>query len=133
MVKLAEDMAALNPGKTVGDAMEAIADMNIGEMARLTEFGVKASSKDDPKAVQKKLQDMYSGGAGKLADSGSGILSTITGKLKSNLADVGQSMLEPLKPVMTNVIGFVDQITPKMLEFGTKIGEGIGAGITWIN
>lgn len=133
MVKLAEDMAALNPGKTVGDAMEAIADMNIGEMARLTEFGVKASSKDDPKAVQKKLQDMYSGGAGKLADSGSGLLSTITGKLKSNLADVGQSMLEPLKPVMTNVIGFVDQITPKMLEFGTKIGEGIGAGITWIN
>ena len=133
MVKLAEDMAALNPGKTVGDAMEALADMNIGEMARLTEFGVKASSKDDPKAVQKQLESMYSGGAGKLADSGTGLLSTITGKLKSNLADIGQSMLEPLKPVMTNVIGFIDQVTPKMLEFGTKIGEGIGSGINWIN
>ena len=133
MVKLAEDMAALNPGKTVGDAMEALADMNIGEMARLTEFGVKASSKDDPKSVQKKLESMYAGGAGKLADSGAGLLSTITGKLKSNIADIGKSMLEPLKPVMSNVIGFIDQVTPKMLEFGTKIGEGIGQGITWIN
>lgn len=132
MVTLAEDMAALNPGKTVGDAMEAIADMNIGEMARLTEFGVKASSKDDPKEVQKQLETMYAGGAGKLADSGSGLLSTITGKLKSNMADIGQSMLEPLKPVMSNVIGFIDQVTPKMLEFGTKIGEGLGKGITWI-
>ncbi len=112
--------------------MEAIADMNIGEMARLTEFGVKASSKDDPKAVQKQLETMYAGGAGKLADSGSGLLSTITGKLKSNIADIGQSMLEPLKPVMSNVIGFIDQVTPKMLEFGTKIGEGLGKGITWI-
>lgn len=132
MVKLAEDMAALNPGKTVGDAMEAIADMNIGEMARLTEFGVKASSKDDPKKVQKQLETMYAGGAGKLADSGSGLLSTITGKLKSNMADIGQSMLEPLKPVMSNVIEFINQVTPKMLEFGTKIGEGIGTGINWI-
>ena len=122
----------LNPGKTVGDAMEALADMNIGEMARLTEFGVKASSKDDPKSVQKKLESMYAGGAGKLADSGAGLLSTITGKLKSNIADIGKSMLEPLKPVMSNVIGFIDQVTPKMLEFGTKIGEGIGQGITWI-
>lgn len=132
MVTLAEDMASLNPGKTVGDAMEAIADMNIGEMARLTEFGVKASSKDDPKAVQKQLETMYAGGAGKLADSGSGLLSTITGKLKSNIADIGQSMLEPLKPVMSNVIEFINQVTPKMLEFGTKIGEGLGKGITWI-
>lgn len=132
MVKLAEDMAALNPGKTVGDAMEALADMNIGEMARLTEFGVKASSKDDPKEVQKQLETMYAGGAGKLADSGAGLLSTITGKLKSNIADIGQSMLEPLKPVMSNVIEFINQVTPKMLEFGNKIGEGLGKGITWI-
>ena len=38
-VELAEDMAALNPGKTVMDAMEALADANVGEMERLKEFG----------------------------------------------------------------------------------------------
>ncbi|HGT0320973.1 MULTISPECIES: hypothetical protein [unclassified Clostridioides] len=131
MVKLAEDMAALNPGKTVGDAMEALADMNIGEMARLTEFGVKASSTDDPKDVQKKLETMYAGGAGKLAESGSGLLSTIMGKLKSNVADIGLGMLEPLKPVMSGLIGFIDQASPKILEVGTKITSGIGTAIGW--
>ncbi len=134
-VKLAEDMAALNPGKTIGDAMEALADMEMGEYARLTEFGVKATKEngDTPQSVQAELQKMYEGGAGKLSTSATGLLSTITGKLKSNLADMGQSMLEPLKPVMTDVVGFIDSITPKMLEFGTKIGEGLGAGVSWIN
>lgn len=132
MVKLAEDMAALNPGKTVGDAMEALADMNIGEMARLTEFGVKASSKDDPKAVQKKLETMYQGGAEKLATSGAGLWSTIMGKLKSNMADIGLGMLEPLKPVMSDVISFIDQATPGMLALGQAITSGLATGIGWI-
>lgn len=132
MVKLAEDMAALNPGKTVGDAMEALADMNIGEMARLTEFGLKASSKDDPKEVQKQLQDLYTGGAEKLATSGAGLWSTIMGKLKSNLADVGLGMLEPLKPVMDDVISFIDSATPGMLAIGQAITGGLATGIGWI-
>lgn len=132
MVKLAEDMAALNPGKTVGDAMEALADMNIGEMARLTEFGLKASSKDDPKEVQKKLEELYTGGAEKLATSGAGLWSTIMGKLKSNLADIGLGMLEPLKPVMDDVIGFIDSATPGMLALGQAITSGIATGIGWI-
>ena len=112
--------------------MEALADMNIGEMARLTEFGIKASSKDDPKSVQKQLESMYSGGANKLADSAGGLLSTITGKLKSNLADIGLGMLEPLKPVMTQFIGLIDSATPKILEVGQSITSGIGAGIQFI-
>lgn len=132
MVKLAEDMAALNPGKTVGDAMEALADMNIGEMARLTEFGLKASSKDDPKEVQKKLEELYTGGAEKLATSGAGLWSTIMGKLKSNLADVGLGMLEPLKPVMDDVISFIDSATPGMLAVGQAITGGLATGIGWI-
>ncbi|PBH18051.1 hypothetical protein [Clostridioides difficile] len=89
MVKLAEDMAALNPGKTVGDAMEALADMKIGEMARLTEFGVKASSTDDPKEVQKKLEPKYTGGVSKLAESGSVLISTRMGKIKCHIGDIG--------------------------------------------
>lgn len=132
MVKLAEDMAALNPGKTVGDAMEALADANVGEMERLKEFGLKASSKDDPKEVQKQLQELYSGGAEKLATSGAGLWSTIMGKLKSTLADVGLGMLEPLKPVMEDVISFIDSATPGMLAIGQAITGGLATGIGWI-
>lgn len=36
LTTLAEDMASLTPGKTVGDALEALADANMGEMERLT-------------------------------------------------------------------------------------------------
>ncbi len=134
-VKLAEDMAALNPGKTISDAMEALADMEMGEYARLTEFGVKATKEggDTPDSVQKQLSGMYEGGANKLAGSATGLMSTITGKLKSNMADIGQSMLEPLKPVMNNVIEFINQVTPKMLDFGTKIGEGLGSAISFVS
>lgn len=132
MVKLAEDMAALNPGKTVGDAMEALADMNVGEMERLKEFGLKASSKDDPKEVQKKLQNLYKGGSGKLADTGQGKLSTITGKLKSNMADMGLEMINAMKPALDGIIGFIDQITPKMSAFGKQVGQTIGGVISFI-
>lgn len=132
MVKLAEDMAALNPGKTVSDAMEALADANVGEMERLKEFGLKASSKDDPKKVQQQLQEMYAGGAEKLATSGAGLWSTIMGKLKSTVSDIGLGMLEPLKPVMSDVISFIDSATPGMLAFGQAITSGLATGIGWI-
>lgn len=38
MVKLAADMAGLTPGKTVRDAMEALADAQMGEFERMKEF-----------------------------------------------------------------------------------------------
>lgn len=41
LVSLAEDMASLNPGKTISDALEALADADVGEMERLT-FGLAA-------------------------------------------------------------------------------------------
>ena len=134
LVKLAEDMAALNPGKSVGDAMEALADMNMGEYARLTEFGVKATKEggDTPESVQAKLQEMYAGGAEKLATSGEGLWSTIMGKLKSSMADIGLGMLEPLKPVMGDIIGFIDQAIPGILSLGQAITNGLAIGINWI-
>lgn len=134
LVKLAEDMAALNPTKTVGDAMEALADMDMGEYARLTEFGVKGSKEkgDTPESIQKELEKMYTGGAEKLSTSGAGLLSTITGKLKSNISDMGIAMLEPLKPLMTDIISFVEASTPGMLALGEAISGGLATGIGWI-
>ncbi|WGZ48076.1 hypothetical protein [Clostridium botulinum] len=67
LVKLAENMAALNPGKTVMDAMEALADLKQGEAERMKEFGFKfsaddfveasgASKKKDKKGKEKKMK-----------------------------------------------------------------------------
>ena len=41
-------------------------------------------------------------------------------------------MLEPLKPVMEDVISFIDSATPGMLAIGQAITGGLATGIGWI-
>lgn len=138
LVKLAEDMASASGGtKSVSDAMEALADAKLGEMERLKEFGFKVSA-DEFKAkgfegVSKDLQDFYGGAASKLATTGSGLLSTITGKLKSGVSDFGLKVVDQLKPVFTNIIGVIDKATPYVEKFGTAFGESLGNGIEYIS
>ena len=137
-VKLAEDMAALNPGKTVMDAMEALADANVGEMERLKEFGFKMSA-DDFKAAGgdlfamtdskgRSLQGFYAGGAEKLSTSGAGLWSTITGNLESGVQQGGLKMLEALMPALQMAIPLSDQLADTFAQMGASIG-GI---ITWL-
>ena len=137
-VELAEDMAALNPGKTVMDAMEALADANVGEMERLKEFGFKMSA-DDFKAAGgdlfamtdskgRSLQGFYAGGAEKLSTSGAGLWSTITGNLESGVQQGGLKMLEALMPALQMAIPLSDQLATKFEE----IGGQIGTVITWL-
>jgi len=125
-VKLAEDMAALNPGKSISDAMEALADADMGEMERLKEFGYKGSKEEYDKAggdlfkmkdvKGNTLQGMYEGGASKLAGSGAGVLSTIKGKLGSGLSDAGLKLVEALTPKLKGLIPVADKIAEKLPE-----------------
>ena len=138
MVKLAEDMAAASGGtQSVGDAIEALADAKLGEMERLKSFGFKVSAEEFKskgfEGVSKDLEGFFGGAAGKLATSGSGLLSTITGKLKSGVADFGLKIVDQLKPVLVNVIGFVDKIMPAVEKMGTAFGESLGNGIKTIS
>ena len=138
LVRLAEDMAAASGGtKSVSDAMEALADAKLGEMERLKEFGFKVSADEFKQkgfeGVSKDLEDFYGGAAAKLATTGTGLLSTITGKLKSGVADFGLNIVEQLKPVFTNIIGLIDKAMPYVQELGVKFGEGLGKGIQYIS
>ena len=137
-VELAEDMAALNPGKTVMDAMEALADANVGEMERLKEFGFKMSA-DDFKAAGgdlfamtdskgRSLQGFYAGGAQKLSTSGAGLWSTITGNLESGVQQGGLKMLEALMPALQMAIPLSEQLADSF----SQIGASIGGVITWL-
>jgi len=138
LVNVAEDMAALNPGKTVQDAMEALADAKNGEYERLKEFNVKVGKEDVDKMggfdalVDKSLKSQFEGGSAKLSESGAGLMSTITGKLKSNMSDTGLAMLENLKPVMKDAIGLIDSFGPTMQNMGVGIAKGIGVAATYL-
>lgn len=131
-LKLAEDMAALNPGKTVSDAMEALADADMGEMERLKEFGYKGSSTDDPKKTREELSKMYSGGSAKLAQSGAGAFSTMVGNLQTGLADMGTGILQGLVPAMTGVTSMLQGALPTFTAIGNAIGQGIGGAVSFL-
>lgn len=134
LVKLAEDMAAASGGrKTVSDAMEALAAAKQGELEGLKEFNFTVSAEklasEGFGGVTSDLNEFFGGAAEKLAQSGSGLVSTIAGKLNSSIAGFGLSIVEKLKPALNIVISMIDMVQPYFEKFGGKIAEGIGAGI----
>lgn len=134
MVTLAEDMAAASGGtQTIMDAMEALGDLKVGETERLKAFGFKVSADDFKKkgfsGVSGELGDFFGGAAGKLAGSGAGLMSTITGKLKSNAADFGLGIVDQLKPVLSDVITLIDGAQPTIQKFSAAFGQGLSKGI----
>ncbi|MFQ8731173.1 MAG: hypothetical protein ACLSAC_12380 [Enterocloster bolteae] len=56
-------------------------------------------------------------------------MSTITGKMKSNAADFGLGVVEQLKPVLSEVIGLMDEAQPVLKKLSSGFGQGLGKGI----
>ncbi|GKV54235.1 hypothetical protein NCCP2222_01820 [Sporosarcina sp. NCCP-2222] len=102
LLRLASDMSALTPDATVSDAMEALADAQMGEMERLKAFNVKFSKKEFDRigyaGVLKQLATKFEGGANKLAKTSEGIISTLKGYRSSIFRSFGTGFLEPMKP-----------------------------------
>ncbi len=134
MVRLAEDMASASGGtKSISDAIEALADAKMGEMERLKEFGFKISADEFKtkgyEGVAGDLNDFFGGASEKLATSGAGLVSTIKGKLKSNIADFGLNVVEKLKPSLSKIITYVDKMSPTFEKLGGIIADGVGVGL----
>ena len=107
LLKLSADMAALTPEKSVSDAMEALADAQMGEMERLKEFNVKVSKKEFDKigyaGVVSQLAEKFEGGAAKLSQTSAGIISTLKGYRSSLFRSVGEGFLDPMKPRLDSI------------------------------
>ncbi len=136
LVKVAEDMAALTPGKTVMDAMEALADARTGEMERLKEFNAKVSAEEFKTlgfqgVVEKKLKSQFEGGAKKLSKSASGLWATITGGVGAKLQDLGLSVIEKLRPHLESFVAWMDKSGPTIDKWADKISSGIGIVIDY--
>lgn len=113
LLKIAADMAALTPGKTVQDAMEALADAQMGEFERMKEFQVKMTQ-EQYKAIGgwggfvELVQKRVKGGAQKLSETSIGMISTINGYIKSHFRSLGEGILEALKPRLQTIIDWFD-------------------------
>jgi hypothetical protein len=137
LVQMAENMAALTPGKTVEEAMEALADAKMGEMERLKEFGFKVGQDEFSAAGGdllklkgkngKGMADFFDGGADKLAQTAAGKASTIKGTLQTILVD---GIGTPLREAMTSgpLGGIADWLVekqPALTAGAQKITNGI--------
>lgn len=115
-VELAQDMASLSPNKTIDDAIEALADAQMGEFERMKEFGFKGSAEafeaagGDFWAMQnasngKTVEEMFKGGTDAGMQSAAAKWGTITGNLEDAVATIGEQLLNGLSPALDWFIG----------------------------
>jgi hypothetical protein len=139
LVKLAGDMAALNPEKTFSDAMEALADLRTGETERMKEFGFKITQEDIKKAggveavIKNQIQPFFEGGADKLSESAAGLWSTITGGLGTTVTTVSEGILGGLKPQLQGLVTWMGDNKETISAWATNFGRGLGNAIQTVS
>ncbi|MCL6625518.1 MAG: hypothetical protein K6T68_02890, partial [Alicyclobacillus shizuokensis] len=137
LITLAADMAGLTPGKTVKDAMEALADAQMGEFERMKEFNMKFT-KEQMDAVGgfegflRQAESKFAGGAEKLSQTAKGRISTITDFVKTQFRSAGQGMLESLNPRLQKITDWFDNNQDtvamwksKLISLGRETFEGM--------
>nr|DAY89890.1 MAG TPA: tail tape measure [Caudoviricetes sp.] len=137
LTALAEDMASLTPGKTVMDAMEALADAQMGEFERMKEFGFKGSADafeaagGDFWSMQstsngKTVEEMFAGGTASGAQNATAKIGTIAGTFEDALASAGEKMINGLNPALDWLIekseGAADALGGALEWAGTALG-----------
>lgn len=141
LTQLAEDMASLTPGKSIMDAMEALADASIGEFERMKEFGFKGSAEAYQAAGNdfwsmkstsngKTVEEMFSGGTAAGAQNASAKVGTILGTFEDAIAGVGEKMLNGLDPALDWMIEKANAWGPALEEKFTAIGNGVSSAVS---
>lgn len=133
-VQLAEDMASLQPGKSISDAMEALADAQMGEFERMKEFGFKGSADalkeaggdfwkvKDTSGSGKTIEEMFAGGTAAGAQSAAAKIGTITGNFEDALGAVGEKLLNGLSPALDWVIDKTDGVGDSISGIADTLG-----------
>lgn len=128
LVALAGEMAALTPGKRVIDAMEALADAQVGEFERMKEFGMKITQ-EEYKAMGGwegfvvKAEGVFKGGMQGLSRTAVGLLSTIIGRIQTLFRSAGFGILEAVKPRLEKIVDWFvkNQKTVEKWKRGLKL------------
>ncbi|MUT65317.1 hypothetical protein [Paenibacillus sp. NEAU-GSW1] len=115
LVKLAEDMAGFNPGKSVAEAMEAIEAANSKDYKKLEAFGFEFKKGSWDKFL-KDAGTWFQGGGEKLNKSANGMWEIVTEGLKGSLQNAGVAALEQVKPIMQRLVTWLTSGGFKKLE-----------------
>ncbi|RAU93211.1 hypothetical protein [Paenibacillus sp. YN15] len=140
LLRLAGDMAALTPGKSLEDALGALMELKKGDGGSMDDFGffttesrVKAAGNDMGKVTDRngiKLNDMFRGGGEQAGESAEGLWKSITNSMKNGIEDMGKDTLTALKPEMKKWAAFFrSDGFQKMIAAGSNIMSGLAKGI----
>lgn len=141
LTQLAEDMASLTPGKTVMDAMEALADAQMGEFERMKEFGFKGSAEAFEAAGGdfwsmksttngKTVEETFAGGTAAGAENTSAKIGTIVGTFEDALSSAGEKMLNGLNPALDWLIDKSEGAANALSSALEWAGDAIGTTFT---
>ncbi|WP_454054573.1 hypothetical protein [Clostridium sp. Marseille-Q7071] len=139
LVKIAQDMAAVNPDKSLDDAMQALADMKSGDFSKASDFGFNFSSEEFKalagkgsgeeltdaemskafdSLINNKVSIQFAGGTDELSKTAMGQWSIISGNLQTMGSNFGSAFL----PIITQILGPLGQLlgnnTGAFVQFG---------------
>ena len=144
LVKLAQDMAAVNPGKSVDDAMNALASMRTGDFTAAKDFGFEYSmneykallgkgSKEDltqdemTKAFDMLLKDkatvQFAGGTEEFSKTVTGQWGLITGSLQTMGTNFGTAFLPLINEILGPLAQLLGNNTEGFVQFGQRAAE----------
>jgi len=146
LVKLAQDMAAVNPGKSADDAMNALASMRTGDFVAAKDFGFEYSmneykallgkgSKEDltqdemTKAFDMLLKDkatvQFAGGTEEFSKTVTGQWGLITGSLQTMGTNFGTAFLPLINEILGPLAQLLGNNTEGFLQFGQRAAEAV--------
>ncbi|MGJ9460123.1 hypothetical protein [Oceanobacillus sp. CF4.6] len=112
LLEISSNMAALSPGKTVQDAMEALADARTGEFERMKEFNMKITKEDYDSAgwtgIVSEIDGTFKDGAKKFSQTASGQISTIKGYASTIFREAGTGVLTSMKPRLNEITKWLE-------------------------
>lgn len=130
LTSVAIDMAALTPGRTVEDAMQALKNVKMGEYTMMSGFGMDLNKKMFEslgwEGFIREVEGVFFEGALKLSDTGRGQFNMLKGYMTSQFRSMGDGVLERMKPRLQAVTQWLLD-NPKAWAKWKKTVEGFGA------
>ncbi len=134
LVKLAENMAALNPEKTLKQAFDALVKAKQKDYSLVKDFGITPPKEMGWKGFKKLAGKTFAGGTEELSQSTSGMWDTITDGFTISLQNAAQSGLDRIKPTLEKIVGWLTKEGgfQRFGDLGAKAFGMIAESISWI-
>lgn len=137
LLMMATDMAAITPGRTVEDAMQAIGNARMGEYSMLSGFNIDMSKEKFDSiggwsGLKSLLIKEFEGAAEEFSKTARGLLNKTTGYITASLREAGDGILDSMKPRLQSISSWIDNNQDKWMSWRDTVqGAGEQAG-EWV-